>query len=49
MDGKVKETLEKQLELLSERSKNCISESELRELTAAMVNIVYLLVKVVKE
>lgn len=40
MDKMVKETLGKQLELLSERSKGCKVVSELISLTAAMVSVV---------
>ena len=38
MDNKVKETLEKQLELLSERAKNAATE-ELCKITEAMVSL----------
>ncbi len=39
MDAQIKETLEKQLQLLSERSKECTLNSDLRDLTSAMVQI----------
>lgn len=40
----VRETLEKQLQLLSERSKDSISDSDLYNLTCAMVMVAELLV-----
>lgn len=36
---KVKETLEKQLELLSKRSKDCSTDGELCALTSAMTDV----------
>lgn len=40
MDAKVRETLEKQLQLLSERSNDQnISAGDLRDLTSAMVSV----------
>lgn len=40
---KIKETLEKQLQLLSERSENCIEDRDLAALTNEMVTIASLL------
>lgn len=42
MDENVKRTLEKQLELLSERSKGSTSDKDLADLTHAMVEVVTL-------
>ena len=35
----IRETLEKQLQLLSERSKNCVTDHELAELTDEMLRV----------
>ncbi len=40
---KIKEALEKQLQLLSERSKDCIEDSGLEKLTGAMISLAELL------
>lgn len=39
MDSKTRETLEKQLQLLSERSNDAVDPHELREITDAMVKL----------
>lgn len=40
----IKETLEKQLQLLSERSKDCATDHELAEMSAEMVRIAAVLI-----
>lgn len=39
MDEEIKETLKKQLDLLSERSKNAVSDHDVAELSNAMVTM----------
>ena len=38
-DQQIRETLEKQLQLLSERSKACLSDSDLAEISEVMINL----------